>query len=188
MSIFLKNLDEHKLVIDSLVDLNSLVCEAAECASNVLKQGGKIMFCGNGGSASDSQHLAAELTGRFVRDRRPLAAIALTSDTSALTCISNDYSFDHVFSRQLQGIGRLGDLLVGISTSGNSRNIIESFLSAQKMGIKTVAFLGRDGGLIRDVADIAIIVPSQTTARIQECHIVIGHTFCEMIETNLGLN
>ena len=145
------------------------------------------MFCGNGGSAADSQHLAAELTGRFIHDRRPLAAIALSTDSSALTCIGNDYSFDEVFARQVAGLGRAGDLLIGISTSGNSRNVIRAVEEAKKLGMQTIGLLGRDGGQLRTLCDHSIVVPSAVTARIQECHILIGHTLCGLIEQAMGL-
>lgn len=149
--------------------------------------GGKILFCGNGGSAADSQHLAAELTGRFINDRRPLAALALSTDTSALTCIANDYSFAEVFARQVQGLGRSGDVLVGISTSGNSRNVIRAVEEARAVGMQVVGLLGRDGGTLLELCDVSIVVPSQVTARIQEAHILIGHTLCGLIEKQLGL-
>jgi D-sedoheptulose 7-phosphate isomerase len=145
------------------------------------------MFCGNGGSAADCQHLAAELTGRFIKDRRPLAAIALTTDTSAITCISNDYSFEEVFARQVQGLGRTGDVLFAISTSGNSRNVIRAVEEALSAGMSVIGLLGHEGGALNEMCDVAIIVPSQVTSRIQESHILIGHTLCEMIEEQLGL-
>ena len=145
------------------------------------------MLCGNGGSAADSQHIAAELTGRFVKDRRPLAAVALSTDTSALTCIANDYSFDEVFSRQVLALGAPGDCLLTISTSGNSRNVIRAADAARSAGIKVIGLLGRDGGALRALCEVAIIVPSETTARIQEAHIFIGHTLCALVEEALGL-
>lgn len=144
------------------------------------------MFCGNGGSAADSQHLAAELTGRFIHDRRPLAAIALSTDSSALTCIGNDYSFDEVFARQVTGLGRPEDLLIAISTSGNSRNVIRAVEEGRQLGMQTVGLLGRDGGQLRGLCHHSIVVPSNVTARIQECHILIGHTICGLIEQELG--
>lgn len=185
-SLFIENLIEHAAVIASIHQLHDAVAEAGQMAAQSLRQGGKIMLCGNGGSAADSQHLAAELTGRFIKDRRPLAALALSTDTSALTCIGNDYSFDEVFSRQVCGLGRSGDLLIGISTSGNSANIIRAVEEAKKSGIQTIGLLGRDGGLLRGLCDHSIIVPSNVTARIQECHILIGHTLCGLIEQELG--
>lgn len=186
-NLFLDNIAEHLKLINSLSSLNDAVCEVGEMAGQCLKNRGKIMFCGNGGSAADSQHLAAELTGRFIHDRRPLAAIALSTDSSALTCISNDYSFDEVFARQVAGLGRVGDLLIGISTSGNSRNVIRAVEEAQKLGMQTVGLLGHDGGQLRGKCDHSIVVPSPVTARIQECHILIGHTLCGLIEQQLGL-
>jgi len=136
------------------------------------------MFCGNGGSAADSQHLAAEFVGRYINDRPPIAAIALSTDTSALTCISNDYGYEHVFSRQVSSLGRAGDTLIGISTSGNSANVIRAVEAAKQKGVHTVALLGRDGGALKDMVDVAIVVPSNVTAHIQEAHIFIGHYFC----------
>lgn len=186
-NLFIDNLEEHLRLISSLNSLNDAVCQTGEMVGQCLKNGGKIMFCGNGGSAADSQHLAAELTGRFIHDRRPLAAIALSTDSSALTCIGNDYSFDEVFARQVSGLGRAGDLLIGISTSGNSRNVIRAVEEAQKLGMQTIGLLGRDGGLLRSLCDHSIVVPSSVTARIQECHILIGHTLCGLIEQELGL-
>ncbi len=186
-SMFLKNLSEHIDLMERLHELNDEVLMVGVKAANCLRSGGRIFFCGNGGSAADSQHLAAELTGRFVNDRRPLSAIALSTDTSALTCIANDYSFDDVFSRQIQGLGRPGDLLIGISTSGNSRNVIRAVEEAQKLSMRTVGLLGRDGGLLRGMCENSIVVPSLVTARVQECHILIGHTLCGLIEQELGL-
>ena len=186
-SLFLQNLEQHNALLATLHSLNDDVLRAGQLASQTLQRGGKILFCGNGGSAADSQHLAAELTGRFIHDRRPLAAMALSTDTSALTCISNDYSFDEVFARQVAGLARAGDLLIGISTSGNSRNVIRAVEEAQKLGIQTIGLLGRDGGQLRSLCDHNIVVPSPVTARIQECHILIGHTLCGLIEQALGL-
>jgi D-sedoheptulose 7-phosphate isomerase len=144
-----------------------------------------VLFCGNGGSAADAQHLATELMGRFLRDRGPLAAAALTVDTSALTAIGNDYGFDQVFARQLRGVGMPGDVLVGISTSGASRNVIAAFEAAGEMGIATVALVGSQGGALADLADVAVHAPSAATPRIQELHIAIGHTICELLEDSL---
>jgi D-sedoheptulose 7-phosphate isomerase len=155
--------------------------------SHALRSGGKLMFCGNGGSAADSQHLASEFTGRFVDDRRPLAALALSTDSSALTCIANDYAFDQVFERQLRGLGRQGDVLVAISTSGRSGNVLRAVQAARETGIAVVGLLGRDGGTLKELCDVALVVPSDTTARIQEAHIFIGHTLCAMVEQALGL-
>jgi D-sedoheptulose 7-phosphate isomerase len=187
MSLFLENLAEHNDVLAKLQSLNVDVQFAGRLAAQTLRRGGKMLFCGNGGSAADSQHLAAELTGRFIKDRRPLAAIALSTDSSAMTCIGNDYSFEEVFARQVAGLGRSEDLLIAISTSGNSRNVIRAVEEAHKIGMQTVGILGRDGGNLRNLCNYSIVVPSQTTARIQECHILIGHTLCGMVEQELGI-
>jgi D-sedoheptulose 7-phosphate isomerase len=180
-------LEEHMDVFRRLSVLAPSIEEAAALVVATLSQGGKLMLCGNGGSAADSQHLAAELTGRFVNDRRPLAAVALSTDTSALTCIANDYSFDEVFSRQVTGLGRKGDCLLAISTSGNSPNVLRAAEAARTAGVRVIGLLGRDGGALRALCDVAIVVPSTSTARIQEAHIFIGHTLCAMVEEALGL-
>jgi D-sedoheptulose 7-phosphate isomerase len=187
MSLFLSNLTEHLEVFGTLGVLDQPVRDAADVMTAALLAGGKVMFCGNGGSAADCQHLAAEMTGRFIKDRVPLAAISLSTDTSALTCIGNDYSFDEVFARQVRGLGRMGDCLVGISTSGNSGNVRRAFEDARQIGVTTIGLLGRDGGEILALSDYAIVVRNDVTARIQEAHIMIGHTLCGMIEQQLGL-
>ncbi|SAK84405.1 phosphoheptose isomerase [Caballeronia calidae] len=186
-NIFLANLDEHAALISKLASLNDEIWAAIDIIATSMGSGGKLMLCGNGGSAADSQHLAAEFTGRFIKDRRPLPALALSTDTSALTCISNDYSYDDVFSRQVAGLGRKGDCLIGISTSGNSANVLRAVESAKDMGIRTIGLLGRDGGKLAKLCDMSIIVPSSVTARIQEAHILIGHTICGAVEVALGL-
>lgn len=183
----MSNLDEHRALFSTLEVLSADIERAAELMVHTLRQGGKLMFCGNGGSAADSQHLAAELTGRFIHDRRPLAALALSTDTSALTCIANDYAFDQVFARQVLALGRPGDCLIGISTSGNSANVCEAVKAAQGIGMTTIGLLGRDGGALKAMCSHAVVVASPTTARIQEAHIFIGHTLCGLIEQQLGL-
>ncbi|HEY2010107.1 MAG TPA: D-sedoheptulose 7-phosphate isomerase [Rhizomicrobium sp.] len=159
-----------------------LVAEAAEMMVCALKAGNKVMFCGNGGSAADSQHLAAELMGRYMRDRRPLPALSLTVDTSALTAIGNDYGYDEVFARQLRGIGASGDVLVGISTSGNSANVVKAIATARDMGVRTIALTGQSGGKLAGIADLCIAVPASQTNQIQEMHITIGHVVCGLVE------
>ena len=149
------------------------------------KSNKKTILAGNGGSAADAQHIAAELVGRYGFDRDSLASLALTTDTSALTAIGNDYGYDKVFSRQLEGMGQDGDLFIGISTSGNSLNIINAFHSAKKKNITTVALVGKDGGEMAKLADIALVVPSDSTPRIQESHILIGHIICDIIEKEI---
>ena len=159
--------------------------KTAEACVDVYRQGKKTILAGNGGSAADAQHIAAELVGRYGFDRPSIPSLALTTDTSNLTAIGNDYGYDRVFSRQLEGMGVEGDLFFGISTSGNSQNIVNAFESAKAKGITTVALVGRDGGKMATMADIAIIVPSNATPRIQESHILIGHIICDVIEKEL---
>lgn len=180
-------LQEHLDVFRRLAGLAEAVEKAADLLASSLTAGHKIMLCGNGGSAADSQHLAAELVGRFVKDRRPLAALALSTDSSALTCIGNDYGFDDVFHRQVVGLGRAGDCLVAISTSGNSRNVMKAAEAARAIDIRTIGLLGRDGGALAHLCDVPIVVPSTTTARIQEAHIFIGHMLCTLVEQRLSL-
>ncbi|MEA2110903.1 MAG: D-sedoheptulose 7-phosphate isomerase [Campylobacterota bacterium] len=145
----------------------------------------KLLLAGNGGSAADAQHIAAELVGRYGFDRPSLSAFALTTDTSALTAIGNDYGYDKIFSRQLEGVGCSGDIFIGISTSGNSKNLINAFETAKEKGIATVALVGRDGGVMAEMADYSLVVPSSETPRIQESHILIGHIICDIIEREL---
>ena len=187
MNLYLQNLSEHRAVFDRLQTLDTVIGQAGAALVASLRAGGKVMFCGNGGSAADSQHLAAEFTGRFIKDRPPIAAIALSTDSSALTCIANDYHFDQVFARQLQALGKAGDCVVGISTSGNSANVVNAFAAARAANIATIGLLGRDGGELAALSDVAIVVPADVTARIQEAHILIGHTLCGMVEQGLGL-
>lgn len=155
-----------------------------ECV-DLYKNGKKTLLAGNGGSAADAQHIAAELVGRYGFDRPSIPSIALTTDTSNLTAIGNDYGYDKVFSRQMEGMGSEGDLFIGISTSGNSVNIVNAIIAAKEKGVKTVALVGRDGGEMARIADFAIIVPSNDTPRIQESHILIGHMICDIIEKEL---
>lgn len=159
--------------------------EAGLELGRAIRAGGKILFCGNGGSAADSQHLAAELVGHLRRDRRALAAIALTTDTSILTAVGNDYAFKDIFARQIQALGLPGDVLIGISTSGNSENVLVAAQTAQKQGLITIGLLGNTGGKIAPAVDHKVVVPSKDTQRIQECHILIGHIWMEMVEQEL---
>jgi D-sedoheptulose 7-phosphate isomerase len=184
---FAHHLEEHRALFARLDALAPAVERAAQTLAAALAAGGKLMFCGNGGSAADAQHLAAEFTGRFVDDRRPLAALALAADSASLTCIANDYAFDQVFVRPLRALARPGDLLVGISTSGRSSNVLCAVEAARELGVATLGLLGRDGGAIAPLCDQALIVPSDTTARIQEAHIFIGHVLCGRVEALLGL-
>ena len=164
-------------------EFQSRIQQAAEMITESLRQGGKIHFCGNGGSAADAQHLAAELSGRFYFDRPPLNAEALHCNTSYLTAVGNDYGYDLVFSRLLRGTAKAGDVIVGISTSGNSKNILNAFEAAKEMGVKIIAMTGETGGAMKDYADILLNAPSKDTPRIQESHIMIGHIICELVET-----
>jgi len=184
---FLINLNEHMVLFQQLNGLDASISQAIDACVQSLQKGGKLMLCGNGGSAADSQHLAAEFTGRFIKDRPPIAAVALSTDTSALTCIANDYSFNEIFARQVQALGKAGDCLIAISTSGNSGNVLAAVAAAKSLGISTIGLLGRDGGKLKAQCDIAIVVPSQVTARIQEAHILIGHSLCGAVELKLGL-
>ena len=159
--------------------------DIAETCSHALCIGNKILFCGNGGSAADAQHLAAELSGRFYYDRPPLAAESLTVNTSFITAVANDYSFDNIFARMLNGIGQEGDVLIGLSTSGNSENVIRAFKAAHEKGIITVGLTGEDGGKLAQLSDFIIRVPSSDTPRIQESHILIGHIICELVESSI---
>ena len=161
--------------------------EMLNCWITAIEGGNKILFFGNGGSAADAQHLAAELVIRFVEDRRPIAAIALNTDTSALTAGANDLGFDEVFARQIEALGRTGDVAVGISTSGTSPNIVKALEMARKKGLVTNAFTGRDGGKMPSLAEVSLIVPAQSTRRIQEMHITLGHMLCGALEKSLKL-
>ncbi len=165
--------------------LLNTIGEVATVCTTTLREGGKVFFCGNGGSAADAQHLAAELSGRFYYDRPPLPAEALSVNTSYLTAVANDYSFDEVFSRLLKGSGRPGDLLVALSTSGNSGNVINALLTARESGMITVGLTGATGGKMKLLCDYLINVPSDDTPRIQEAHILIGHILCQLIESSL---
>ncbi|MDO9124226.1 MAG: D-sedoheptulose 7-phosphate isomerase [Deltaproteobacteria bacterium] len=166
----------------------SRLLDVIKLISHCFEAGNKLFFFGNGGSAADAQHLAAEFVNRYIMDRPPLPAIALTTDTSILTSISNDFSFSEVFAKQLKALGKEGDVAVGISTSGTSPNIIKAFEVAKEMGMKTIALTGNDGGSLVKIADVSLIVPSSSTPRIQEVHILIGHILCEPVEHYLFLN
>lgn len=173
---------EHMEVVRQVADQQPVLEAIAEAMTKALRAGGKILWCGNGGSAADSQHLAAEIVGRFRRQRRGLPSVALTTDTSILTAVANDYGFERVFSRQVEALGVAGDLLVGISTSGNSRNVLAAMEMARSQGMVTVAFTGAGGGGIVALADHVFAVSSRDAARIQEAHILAGHMLCDWIE------
>jgi len=185
MSMITDYITKTQTTIGDIASIESSIQDFANVCVEALSHGNKVIFCGNGGSAADSQHLSAELMGRFLKDRAPLAALALTVDTSALTAIGNDYGYEQVFARQLGGIGHTGDVLVGLSTSGNSANIVNAFHKAKSMGILTVAMTGHRASALSTLADITIYAPSDETNHIQECHITIGHLVCKIVEEEM---
>ncbi|MCX6286357.1 MAG: D-sedoheptulose 7-phosphate isomerase [Bacteroidetes bacterium] len=166
-------------------DLLKIIEDVASACSTAFRNGNKVLFCGNGGSAADAQHLAAEFSGRFYYDRPPLPSEALHVNTSYLTAVANDYSYDEVYSRIVKGSGHQGDVLIGLSTSGNSKNVIRAFEVANEIGMLTVAFTGESGGKMKNIVNFLINVPSGDTPRIQESHIMIGHIICEIVESSL---
>ncbi|MBB5397662.1 D-sedoheptulose 7-phosphate isomerase [Mucilaginibacter sp. AK015] len=179
----LEELYEHRNLIQKVIeDLSGDIELACRTMVSVLKDGKKVLIAGNGGSAADAQHIAAELSGRFVKERKALPGIALTVDTSALTAIANDYGYHHVFSRQVEALAQSGDLFIGISTSGNSQGILNAFETARNIGCKTLGLSGRDGGKMNGLCDLNIVIPSEVTARIQEMHILIGHVMCKAVD------
>ncbi|MFA7676905.1 MAG: D-sedoheptulose 7-phosphate isomerase [Candidatus Omnitrophota bacterium] len=182
-NIVKQSLLNHKKALEALELLQDQIEEAAVIFLDTLRQGGKIIFIGNGGSAADAQHLAAEFTGRFKMNRPPLAALALSANTSSLTAIGNDFGFDAVFSRQVEALVKPEDAIVAISTSGNSENVIKAVEAARKYEVKVIGFLGKDGGKLKNLVDLALVIPADEAARIQEMHILIGHIVCEITET-----
>ncbi len=174
---------KEKILKDAVIP--GQIREIAEICINTFRKQGKMLLCGNGGSAADAQHIAAELSGRYQYDRDPLFAEALHVNSSYLTAVANDYSYDAIYSRMVKGAGRAGDVLIGISTSGNSANVVNAIQQASELGMHTFGFTGENGGLLADACDICIKVPSFNTGRIQESHILIGHILCEIIETTL---
>uniref|UniRef100_A0A7V4KCL1 Phosphoheptose isomerase n=1 Tax=Fervidobacterium pennivorans TaxID=93466 RepID=A0A7V4KCL1_FERPE len=173
-----KRILEDKSIVD-------MISKVAEEIVKAFQRGNKVLLCGNGGSAADAQHIAAELSGRFYKDRKPLFAEALHVNTSYLTAVANDYSYEEVFSRLVLAKGRNGDILIGISTSGNSKNIIKAIQTAKDLGMITIGLLGGNGGQLKELCDLNIVVPSNDVARIQEAHITIGHIICEIVEEEL---
>ena len=183
-----KTLEEHISVARATESLEPMIAEAGQICADALRSGKRIYLCGNGGSAADAQHIAAELIGRFVGERRSLPAIALTTDTSALTAIGNDYGYEQVFSRQVEGLAEEGDVLIAISTSGNSSNILKAVEVAREHGSRVIGMSGKSGGDLHTAVDLSLVVPSDVTARIQEMHIVIGHLLCALIECHLEID
>ena len=179
----IEELNDHQQLIKKVIEgLTGDIEKACGMMVSAIKDGKKILLAGNGGSAADAQHIAAELSGRFVKERRALPGIALTVDTSALTAIANDYGYEHVFSRQVEALAQPGDLFIGISTSGNSHGILNAFESAKSIGCQTLGLSGRDGGKMNGLCDLNVVVPSNVTARIQEMHILIGHILCKAVD------
>lgn len=181
----IRKIIEESIEAKRLIPVLSLL-KASEAVFNCYKNGGKLLVCGNGGSAADAQHMAGEFVNRFKIERSPLPCIALTTDTSILTAVANDYSFDEVFSKQVEAYGKTGDILIGISTSGKSKNIIKAMGAAKKNNMFTVCFLGNDGGTLKNMCDLPIIVSSHNTPRIQEAHILIMHVICELVEKEIN--
>lgn len=180
---FEKNIELHRLAKEQL---SPQIAEAASLILDVYKQGRKLLLCGNGGSAADAQHIAAELVGRFKKERRGLPAIALTTDTSIMTSLANDYWYDLMFARQVEALGDKGDVLIGISTSGNSVNVIRAIEAANFKGLRTIGFLGGDGGKLKDLVELPLVVPSSDADRIQEVHIAMGHIICDLIDSEVS--
>ena len=187
IEIIKKHLDEHQTVLSTLESLALQIETVANHMIQALQNGNTIFWCGNGGSASDAQHLAGELVGRFVGDRKALKSISLNADSAVMTCIVNDYGYEHIFSRQVEGLGSEGDVLVGITTSGNSQNVLNALAVANQKQMTTVGLLGKGGGKAVSLVSEAIVIDSNTTARIQEMHITIGHILCDLIEEGLHL-
>ena len=179
-----ENIGVNQIMLND-VAFQQIIAEAGAALMQVLREGKKVLFFGNGGSAADAQHLAAELTGRFQLERRALPGLALTVNAASMTAISNDYSFDHVYARQVESLGVKGDAAVGITTSGQSRNVLCALESARKQGLVTVVLTGRRGSLLKSLVDFCICIPSDETPRIQEAHILTGHILCEIIERGL---
>lgn len=182
------SLAKHKEALGLLENQSSTISEIASLFIKSLEAGGKIIFIGNGGSAADAQHLAAELVGRFKKNRKPLSAISLTTDTSILTAVGNDFGFDEIFTRQVEALAKEEDLIVGISTSGKSKNIAKALEMAKTIGLKSVGFLGKDGGDIKCLVDIDLTISLDNTPSIQEMHILAGHTICEIVEDYFSKN
>ena len=181
--------DEARSIISELAESEEVVralAEAARAVIEAIRGGGKVLLCGNGGSAADSQHIASELVGRFRRERDGWPAVALSTDTSILTSVGNDYGYAEVFRRQVEALGREGDCLIAYSTSGNSENVIRAVEEAKARGLRAIVFAGASGGRLADLGDIVLYAPSETTARIQECHAVMGHALCDIVEAELA--
>ena len=188
LKIINQNIQEHQEILNSIDNkIKNKINAISKIISNSLKKGGTIFWCGNGGSASDSMHLSTELIGRFKKNRKPLRSISLSSNSAALTCISNDFGFQNLFSRQVEALGKPRDVLVVISTSGNSQNILNAIYQAKKKKLITIGFFGKKGGKCKNKTDIDVIIKSDSTARIQEMHIMVGQIICDLVERELRL-
>ena len=186
MNMIQSEMNAHKETIEKTIEaIQSHIYTACIIATETINNGGKILLCGNGGSAADAQHIAAELSGRYKKERRGLPGIALTTDTSVLTAVGNDYGYDRIFDRQVEALAREGDLVIGISTSGNSKNILRALSLGRNMGCKTIGLSGNDGGAMDEFCDVNLVVPSDDTPRIQEMHILIGHIIAQGVEKTL---
>ena len=186
MEDIIKNaIEKHKDALKSLQENYQIIEKISQLFISALKNKGKILFMGNGGSAADAQHLAAELVGRFKKERPPLAAIALSTNTSIITAVGNDYGFDQIFVRQIEALANPNDVVVGISTSGKSANVVKAIKKAKELGLKTVGLLGSDGGNLKPIVDLNLTIPSSEAACTQEIHIIAGHIVCEIVETHL---
>lgn len=185
----IKNLIQASIAVKTrMLESDALLMSISESVRMIVsayQEGKRLYLCGNGGSASDAQHIAAELTGRFYKDRQALPAEALHANTSYLTAVANDYDYDVVYSRMVEGTMRNGDILIGLSTSGNSKNIVKAFESARKLGVHTIGLTGASGGKMKDLSDVLITIPATDTPRIQECHILVGHIICQLVEEAL---
>ena len=178
-------INAHIIVAEQMHSLNNDIAKISSLCIDSIRSGGKVLIFGNGGSAADAQHIAAELVGRYKSERKGLPAVALTTDTSALTSIGNDFGFDQIFQRQVEALAKPEDVVIGISTSGNSLNVVSALRLSKKMGCKTIGLSGNDGGDMNTICDVNIVVPASDTPRIQEMHILIGHTLCQLIEKSL---
>jgi D-sedoheptulose 7-phosphate isomerase len=181
------SINEHLSLVSSVAQFTPAISNIVLMIMDAFRSGNKLLIFGNGGSAADAQHIAAELVGGFITKRAALPAIALTTDTSILTSVGNDYGYEHVFSRQVEAIAKPGDVVLGISTSGNSGNVFKALVAARQLDCRTIGLLGNDGGKIKDITDASIIIPSKDTARVQEMHILIGHLLCEAINYAIAL-
>ncbi|MBN2188829.1 MAG: D-sedoheptulose 7-phosphate isomerase [Chitinispirillaceae bacterium] len=185
MSLVLESLNDHLAAVKKLKSLQQSITSAADSIVSTLKSGGKVILMGNGGSAADAQHIAAELVGRYKMERKAFSAIAITTDSSIVTAVGNDYGATHIFTRQIEAYAKRGDCVIGISTSGNSANVVEAIKVAREFGCKTSALLGGSGGQLKNLVDIPLVVDSKDTPRIQECHILIGHIICDLVERGM---